>query len=77
MYSVDHRDRVVELRDLPHSLIGAPLPAALAVEDRVLLAYLVQGVHPAWDGPTMRPVGPAAADEIVALVRCARGGRAL
>lgn len=68
MYSVDERDRVVELRNIPQSSIGAPLPAVLAAEDRLLLAYLVEAVDSAWDGQTIRVVGPTSTDELVALV---------
>ena len=39
MYTVDERDRVVEIGDLPPSDAGAPEPIVIANEHRVLLAY--------------------------------------
>ena len=68
MYSVDENDRVHELRDVPQSSVGAPLPAVIANEQRVYLAYLVEARDPEWDGQTVRSVGPSSTDEIVALV---------
>src|SRR6476661_4888337 len=68
MYSVDKADRVEELRDVPQSSVGAPLPAIVADEHRVFLAYLVQATDPEWDGRTSRMVGPSSSDEIVARV---------
>jgi len=41
MYSVDERDQVVEIHDLPQSDVGAPGPIVVADERRVLLAYLL------------------------------------
>ncbi len=68
MYTVDDRDEVVELRDIPQSSIGAPLPAVVATEDRVLLAYLLEATDPEWDGRTVRVVHPTSPDQLVALV---------
>ena len=68
MYSVDQKDRVEELRDVPQSSVGAPLPAVVADEHRVFLAYLVEAIDPSWDGRTIRVVDPSSAHEIVALV---------
>jgi hypothetical protein len=68
MYSVDGQDRVEELRDLPQSSVGAPLPAVIADEHRTFLAYLVEAVNPGWDGRSVRMVEPGTEGEIVALV---------
>lgn len=42
MYSVDERDRVIEIRTVPQSSAGAPSPIILSDEHRLLLAYIVQ-----------------------------------
>lgn len=68
MYSIDERDQVVALSDLPQSSVGAPLPAVVAMEGRLALAYLVEAIDPAWGGRTVRVVTPGADHEIVALV---------
>jgi hypothetical protein len=72
MYSIDEHDRVVALSDLPRSSVGAPLPIVVAAEARVILAYLVEAVDPAWDGRTVRIVTHDAADEILSLVAFTR-----
>ncbi len=41
MYHVDAHDRVERLKDVPRSDAGAPAPALVADEHRLLLAYLV------------------------------------
>ena len=43
MYSVDDRDRVQELRDIPQSSVGAPCPVVLASQQATLVAYFLQG----------------------------------
>ena len=72
MYSVDDRDRIEELRDLPQSSVGAPLPAVMADEHHTFLAYLANAVDPAWDGRSVRRVGLTTSDEIVCIVTFAR-----
>lgn len=42
MYSVDERDRVIELKNVPQSSIGAPMPVVLSDETIILLAYFIQ-----------------------------------
>jgi hypothetical protein len=39
MYSVDERDKAIEIHDLPQPDVGAPEPIVVADEHRVLLAY--------------------------------------
>jgi hypothetical protein len=68
MYNVDDRDEVIEHRDIPQSSTGAPLPAVVATEHRLLLAYLLQVTDPEWDGHTVRSVEPTSRDQLVALV---------
>lgn len=40
MYSIDERDRVIDVDGLPGHSVGAPLPVVIADEGRLLLAYL-------------------------------------
>ena len=68
MYSVDKRDKVVELAGVPQSSVGAPLPLILSDEHRVLLAYLLEGFQPDWDGTSVRIVDPNTSYESIALV---------
>lgn len=69
MYSVDERDRVVELRDAPQSSVGAPCPLVLASERALFLAYYLEDRRPDWDGTTVRIVGVDSIDEPAAVVR--------
>jgi len=69
MYQVDDRDKVVELKDVPQSSIGAPCPLVLSNEGTLVLAYYVERRDEASDGKTVRSVGPESAGEIVSLVR--------
>ena len=46
MYSVDDRDQVIELHDVPQSSVGAPLPVVAASEHGVLLTYLLENRPP-------------------------------
>ena len=49
-WSVDKRDRVIELKDVPQSSVGAPLPVVLSDEFKILLAYIAEESSPGWDG---------------------------
>ena len=69
MYSVDDKDDVVELREVPQSSKGAPLPFAVSDEHKVLLAYIVENVPDGWDGTWVRVVTPDSADETIACVQ--------
>src|SRR6185503_4547771 len=68
MYSVDKRDKVVELDGMPQSSVGAPLPVVLSDEFRALLVYIVQDTAPDWDGTSVRIVDPGTPGEPLALV---------
>ena len=69
MYRVDDRDRVVPLKDLPQSSVGAPSPLLLAGEGTVILAYYLQSRVANWDGKSVRVIDPTDSDEPIALVR--------
>lgn len=68
MYSVDDKDRVRKLGDVPQSSVGAPLPFVMSDESQVVLAYYCEVRDPNWDGSYVRIVGPVDADEPIALV---------
>jgi len=68
MYSIDHKDKVVELRDAPQSSVGAPCPMVLAGEGYLYLAFFLQDTPAGWDGSTVRVVGEDTSGEPVALV---------
>jgi hypothetical protein len=72
MYSIDEKDKVVELKDAPQSSVGAPLPLVLCDERRLLLAYLIQDTPSDWDGSTVRIINHASPNEPVALVEFSR-----
>lgn len=69
MYSVDGRDRVVELDDVPQSDVGAPCPLVLASEGKVIVVYYVSNPPEGWDGTTVTIVDPNASAEPAAIVR--------
>jgi len=68
MYTVDNRDVVVELVDVPQSSIGAPCPMMLAGEHRLHLAYYLEQSDEDWEGKTVRMVSETSEDEVCALV---------
>jgi hypothetical protein len=72
MYTVDDRDRVTELSDVPQSSVGAPCPLILASEQESLVAYFVQESPAAWDGKSVRVVATDSLGEPAALVRFLR-----
>ena len=67
MYSVDDRDVVVELTDVPASDPGAPLPVVVAAEGRLFLAYFVHVRVPFWDGKSVRVVSAATRAPVAAV----------
>ena len=42
MYIVDSHDKVLKLRDVPQSSVGAPCPQILVNEHSILLAYIME-----------------------------------
>ncbi len=72
MYSVDSKDTVVELSDVPQSSVGAPCPMVLAGEHHLHLVFYLENRSPDWDGTTVRVVGETTAGESVVLVQFAR-----
>jgi hypothetical protein len=68
MYSIDERDKVVPLPDVPQSSVGAPLPIILSDEHCLLLTYLLQTDTSDWDGASVRVVDLESSGEPLALV---------
>lgn len=69
MYEVDGRDRVVELKDLPKSSTGAPIPHLLADEHRAVLAYHIQEPDSDGEGMYVPVASPQPVDELIAMIR--------
>lgn len=68
MYQVDEKDKVVELKNVPQSSVGAPLPIVLSDEHKTLLAYLLQDTPEDWDGTTARIVDYETYNEPIGIV---------
>jgi hypothetical protein len=68
MYSVDQKDKVIELLDTPRSSIGAPCPMLLASEEYLYLAFFLPNTPKGWDGSTVRVVSEETCGEPVALI---------
>lgn len=56
MYKIDHRDKIVELDNVPQSCPAAPCPMIIADEHQLWLAYYLRDNNPDWDGSTCRLV---------------------
>lgn len=69
MYSVDKKDRVIPLTDIPQSSVGAPLPIVLSNEHVTVVAFYLQNVPAGWDGTTVRVLTANTDGEPLALVR--------
>ena len=67
MYEVNHLDKVIELKDIPQSSIGAPIPIVLAGEHDVLITYYLQDTPDDWDGTSIKIVDSDTEDEPVAI----------
>ena len=50
MYSIGEKDRVKQLKDVPKSDVGAPMPTLLAAEHLLVLVYCISEPDPNWDG---------------------------
>jgi hypothetical protein len=72
MYSIDSKDAVVQISDVPQSSVGAPCPMILAGEYHLRLAYYIQERPSDWDGKTVRLVGENTSGEPVALIAFTR-----
>jgi hypothetical protein len=68
MYLIDERDRVIELKDVPQSSVGAPLPIVLSDEFTIVLAYIIQDLSPEWNETALCLVDTDRPGESLALV---------
>jgi hypothetical protein len=71
MYQVDEKDKVIELKDVPQSSVGAPIPIVLCDEHKLFLAYFLQNTPPNWDFNSVRVI-TAETEDFVALVEFER-----
>jgi len=69
MYKIDNLDKVIKLRDVPQSSVGAPNPIVLAGEHDVLITYYLQNTPQEWDGTSVKVVGIDTTGEPVTIVK--------
>ncbi|HEY7180664.1 MAG TPA: hypothetical protein VIC84_04555 [Blastocatellia bacterium] len=69
MHSVDEKDRVVPIKDIPQSSIGAPIPVVLSDESVAVVAFYLEDMSDDWDGTSVRMVGKETEGEPLALVK--------
>lgn len=72
MYSVDERDKVIELENVPQSSAGAPLPFVMSDEHMLLLAYIIQGKPYKFDGRVLSDADLAMFVDHIALIEFGR-----
>jgi hypothetical protein len=72
MYSVDEKDRVVPINDIPQSSIGAPIPIVLSDEFITVVAFYLQNTPDDWDGTYIRVIDKETEGKSLALVRFSR-----
>jgi hypothetical protein len=68
MYSIDDKDTVVELDDVPQSSVGAPCPMLLVGEHHLHLAYYLEDTSADWDGTSVKVLDETTEAEPVALI---------
>jgi hypothetical protein len=69
MYSIDEKDRIVLLEDIPQSSVGAPIPVVLSDELVTIVAFYLQDAPDVWDGTSVRIVSSETEGEPLALIR--------
>lgn len=69
MYTIDERDRVVELKDFPQSSVGAPTPVIVSNEFTTVAAFYLENAPADWDGARIRIVTQESEGESIAVVR--------
>lgn len=69
MYSVDEKDRVILLENIPQSSVGAPIPIVLSDEFATVVAFYLQNTPDDWDGTSIRIIGTETQGEPLALIR--------
>ena len=68
MYEIDEKDEVLELKEVPQSSVGAPIPVVLAGERNVILGYYLEEYNEDWNGTWVREVNIDSNKETVAVV---------
>lgn len=68
MYAIGTNDKVVEIRDVPQSSVGAPCPMVLADEFQVSLVYYAESPAANRDGTTVKGGEPRTTTESVLWV---------
>jgi len=69
MYTVDQRDAVVALENVPNSDTGAPLPRIVCNEQSLFLAFIMSEPDPDWNGTYAKGIGDHSKDMPIAVVR--------
>ena len=69
MYTVDEKDRVIPIKGIPQSSVGAPIPIVLSDEFVTVVAFYLQNTPEGWDGTSVRIVDKETLGEPLALVR--------
>jgi hypothetical protein len=69
LYTVDELDTVVELKEVPQSDVGAPLPVVISDEHTLVLGYISSKPDPEWDGSYTTILSPASKDVPIAIIR--------
>lgn len=60
-------DRLEELKEVPQSSVGAPLPHMICGEQGVFLIYLAEDYSEVWDGTSVRVADGASEEPIVTI----------
>lgn len=67
MYSIGEKDRVKQLKDVPKSDVGAPMPTLLAAEHLLVLAYRIAEPDPNWDGTYINVVSNESSETVAVI----------
>jgi hypothetical protein len=67
-YTVDDRDVVRDLGDLPDASIGAPLPCVISSEHHLAVVYRCDEPDPDWDGSYCEIVSTESAEQSICVV---------
>jgi hypothetical protein len=69
MYSIDEKDRVIPIKEIPQSSIGAPIPVVFSDEFVTVVAFYLEDISDDWDGTSVRIVSKETEGEPLALVK--------
>ena len=57
------KEKLVEIKSIPQSSVGAPCPLVFATEHEVVVTYFLNEVDPDWDGSSVRVISPGSSEE--------------